>query len=218
MKKYILILVILFCSGCGTLSQLPQPPQNQQQQKRIGNITSNPSGADIYYYDKVNTKRLLGQTPTQITYQSPSLSFMGEGWLFITFSGYETAYWELPREGAIDHNFDLEKDISIQIKESKPPKDKEYLKGVINVVGKCDKFLQSPKMLAASVASEASSEYQKNQIDFPQYKEIILNKYLSLLVSFCVNVANSEYAIQQPILIIQIQNLISKIKLGIGVE
>jgi len=217
MKKILFIIVILFCSGCRTLSQLPQPPQNQQP-KRIGNITSNPIGADIYYYDNVNAKKLLGKTPAQVTYQSPSLSFMGEGWLFITLSGYEIAYWQFPQEGTIDHNFDLEKDISIQIKESRPPKDKKYLKRVVDITGKCDKVLHSPRMLAASVASEANSEYQKLQIDFFQYKQTLLNKYLSLLVNYCGTLANSEYAIQHPVLITQIQNLISKINLGIGVE
>ena len=216
MKKYFFV-TLLFLIGCTTVPALYQPAQNKQP-IRTGNITSNPAGADVFYFDSVNGKKLLGQTPCQITYQSPDSSWIDDGYLFISLTGYETSYLHLKRTGAIDYTFDLNKDISMQIKESNPPQNKEYLKRIIDVIGKCDKLLHSPKMLAASVASEASSENQKLQIDYPQYKETILNKYLSELVNLCVSVTNSDYLLEQPILIVQVQNLILKIKFGIGVE
>lgn len=216
MRKY-LFVALFFLIGCTTVPAPYQPPQNKQP-IRTGSITSNPSGADVFYFDSVNEKKLLGQTPCQITYQSPDASWVDDGYLLIALTGYETSYLHFKRAGAIDYNFDLDKDISMQIKESNPPQNKEYLKRVVDVIGKCDKLLHSPKMLAASVASEANSENQKLQIDYPQYKEIVLNKYLSTLVNLCVSITNSDYLLEQPILIVQVQNLISKIKLGIGVK
>jgi len=218
MRIISIILIVFVCGGCAVsqLNQLPTPQNNQPI--RTGNIASNPPGADVYYFNGVYGKKLLGKTPCTITYQSPDESYAGEGYLFLTLSGYETAYLQFQREGEISHNFELEKDIAIQIKESNPPQNKEYLKRVIDVVGKCDKVLRSPKMLAASVASEASSDYQELEIDFPQYKEIILNRFLSTLVTLTVNIANAEDYAQEPMAIVQMQNLISKIKHGVGVE
>ena len=162
MKKILLIFLAgVFLAGCATA-----PIGNQQRVTRTGNMTSEPSGANIYFVDFVKGKQLLAKTPSPIVYQDPSPLWgeTGRGWIIVSFPGYEDNIWQVPKEGPIDHNFVLEKDISQQIKESNPPKDKEYLKRIIDIVGRCDKMLHSPRMLAAGVVSEANSEYQKLQI------------------------------------------------------
>jgi hypothetical protein len=205
MKKSLCVILLLSLFGCATI-----PPI------RTGMITSTPPGANVYFNNNVTGVKLISVTPCPINYKNPT-SFYNDGWLLISMPGYENDIWRFPKEGPIDHNFILIKDISLQIKESNPPTDKEYLKRVIDVIGKCDKFLHSARILASAVASEANSEYEKFNLDFPQYKDNVTNKYLSTLVNFCIFVSNNECAVENTILIPQIQNLIKKIKTGIGI-
>jgi hypothetical protein len=73
--------------------------------------------------------------------------------------------------------------IAQEIKDDKPKYKKEYLVSALNVVDICDKAINSPKNMIATVSSEAITAYQKMTVRYPEYNNSVLNSYLSRLIN-----------------------------------
>jgi len=214
MKKWLgfghmIILLGIFnlLSGCATLSQ-----------KQEGHLTSIPNGANVYFYEPATNKRLpIGQTPTNAWCKKGIF----DAYIVAELHGYETEEWLLPKSGGIDHHFNLRKGLELRIRNEKDSYDKEFMKRVIDVIGRCDKVLNSPRMLSGSVASEAQTEYQKLKIDYPQIIDTSVNEGLLRLLDKVDRVSSLPKAyyntsIEQN-LVKEIQTLIIKIKVGLGI-
>jgi len=73
--------------------------------------------------------------------------------------------------------------IAMQIKQEKDIYSKEYLLDAVDVIGKCDKFLNTPKYEMFSVSSEINTAFKKLKINHAQYANSVLNKYLSEVIT-----------------------------------
>lgn len=88
--------------------------------------------------------------------------------------------------------------VSEQINQEKSSYNKEYMLGAIDVIGKCDTFLNTPKFQMHAVSSEIKTSYQKLKINFPQYSDSKLNFYLAETVSKISTVSdNAKYVDSQ---------------------
>ena len=88
--------------------------------------------------------------------------------------------------------------IAKEISNEKATYSQDYMLGAVEIVGQCDKFLNTPKYLVNSVASEVKVSYQKLKIKYPQYNDSALNKYLSQLTSKVARVSdNVRYVDEQ---------------------
>ena len=214
MKKWLgfghmIILLGIFnlLSGCATLSP-----------KQEGHLTSTPPGANVFFYEPAtNKKSPIGQTPGNAWCKQGII----DAYIVAEFDGYETEEWPLPKSGRIDHHFNLTKDLVSRIRNERDSFDKEFQKRVVDVIGRCDKVLNSPRMLSGSVASEAQTEYQKLRIDYPQFKDSSVNEGLLRLLDKVDRVSSLPKAyynttIEQN-LVKEIQTLIIKIKIGLGI-
>ena len=84
--------------------------------------------------------------------------------------------------------------VSAQIRQEKDSYSKEYLLEAVDVVGKCDKFLNTPKYQMYTVAAEAKTAFQKLKINYPQYSNSNMNQYLSQIVTNISTICdNSKY-------------------------
>jgi len=88
--------------------------------------------------------------------------------------------------------------ITQEITNEKATYSQNYMLGAVEIVGLCDKFLNTPKYLVNSVGSEIKVSYQKLKIKYPQYNGSALNKYLSQLTSKVARVGdNVRYVDEQ---------------------
>ena len=103
--------------------------------------------------------------------------------VFFLFScaSSQTSYQQPVRQAPISQ-IDPQ-NVSAQILKERDSFSKEYLIEVVDVVGKCDKFLNTPKYQMYSVAVEAKTAFQKLKIKYPQYSNSNLNQYLSEVVT-----------------------------------
>jgi len=89
-------------------------------------------------------------------------------------------------------------DIAGQIGKEKDSYSKNYSLDTLDIVGKCDKFQNVPKYQIYSTASEVRTLYRKLKINYPQYKDSVLNKYLSKLTTKITRVSdNAKYVDEQ---------------------
>ena len=156
-RKRISVVLLFLCitiQGCAVMGE-----------KRIAQITSEPAGAKAYFYQPINDSWFeIGVTPTNYTFRSG----LWEIFLYVEKPGHETQYVFVPNSGDVTHHFILERDFTIQINEEAPKLNKEFKKDVARLLGTFDKALNSPRMLASSVVSEARTQLQELILDYPE--------------------------------------------------
>ncbi|MDI6449390.1 hypothetical protein [Anaerobaca lacustris] len=74
-------------------------------------------------------------------------------------------------------------DIAVQIGSEKSSYSKSYMVDAIEVVGKCDAVLNSPKYLIFSAASEANTAYSKLRIRYSEFEDSALDGFLAKTVT-----------------------------------
>jgi hypothetical protein len=161
MKRLVLIVLAFTFLGCGIKEM---------------KLTSVPSEATVTLYDSYDSRTVfLGRTPA-LSYMTERLKY--DAWLDAEVFGYETTRWLIPKQAPFDHHFDLEK--STKFKPHDEPYPKEYSKAVLDFLGKCDRVIRIPRFKIPEALSEAKTDLQKIQIEFPQYK--LLNRELARLL------------------------------------
>jgi len=73
-------------------------------------------------------------------------------------------------------------DIASQIEGEKSSYTRSYLVDAVEVVGKCDAVLNSPKYLVFSAASEANTAYNKLRITHSEFDNSALDRFLATTV------------------------------------
>lgn len=103
------------------------------------------------------------------------------------------------RESTLPYREQIDpQNIAMEIKKEKETYSKEYLLDALDVIGKCDKFLNTPKYQMYSVSSEIKTSFQKLKINHDQYANSALNKYLSELTTKISTVCdNAKYVDEQ---------------------
>jgi hypothetical protein len=81
--------------------------------------------------------------------------------------------------------------ISTQIRQERDSYSKEYLLEAIDVIGKCEKFSNTTKYQMYSVGTEAKTAFKKFKINYPQYSNSNLNKYLTEVITKISTVCNN---------------------------
>lgn len=203
----ITIIIGLFISGCSLLST-----------QQLGQITSDPQGAHVYFYEpKTGKRKDIGQTPTNAKINQGLFDI----YIVAELAGYDKDSWLVPKSGEISYNFKLSRDIAFQIQQEVGSYSPEYIKRVLDVVGKCDRVISSPRMLAGSAASEARVELQKIRIDFQKYKGNATDRAMARLVDYAealTGVPSQSYNSQYEMtLALDIQSLVKQIRAGLGV-
>jgi len=182
-----------------------------------GRITSNPPGAVVHLQSMEGKRIPLGKTPVQATARQG----IWQTYLVAELDGYDTARWLLPRTGAIAHHFTLERDLANRIREEATAYTVPYKKAILEVVGRGDKVLNSPRMLAGSAASDARTELQKLRLEFPAYRNNAADLGMERMVSTAELVAglprSSYNTATEVILAAQLSDVVKKIRSGLGV-
>lgn len=208
-ERLLCIILMGFC-GCATLSP-----------KQEGRITSNPPGARITANKNLSLEEgdrfHFGYTPCDIWIKQG----LFDTWLFADLNGYETGKWLIPRRGRIDHHFELARDFSLQIKDEKDSYDKEYVRGVIDILGKYEEVLSSPRMLAGIATSKAKTAWEQLRYAYPEYNSRVVDMCLALLfakAAVLTSLPSSAYNTGVEIgLVKEMQQLIRKVKKGLGI-
>lgn len=172
--KDLTFVYIALLTGCTTIPK--QPALNQL----IVTVTSNPENAEVYLYDAEKiSEELLGKTPLRTTI-SRSGTFQ---YLLIKLEDYEDGKRWMSKEDTLYH-FDLEPDLLQQIFLESQEKgySKEFKKRVVEVIGACEKAINSPRMLSASVYADANSLLVQLKIDFPETRSYIIVRALDMCV------------------------------------
>jgi hypothetical protein len=162
-------------------------------------------------------KMTIGATPLDANVQYGSWDM----YLVVEKSGYETEQVLLPRSGDISHHFVLERDYKLQIAEEKSNLKKEFIKEVAQILGTFDKALNSPRMLASSVVSQARSQIQGLILEYPEYSDSATVRALKRLLDkaeFVTSLSSSYYNTRIEVEgAIAVRELIDKIESGLGV-
>ena len=206
---YILITcVILSTFGCAALSP-----------KQMGLITSTPDGARVYFYEEGTNKEVfIGTTPTSAYLQQG----LWDTYLIVKKTGYETSKILLDRSGSISNHFVLVRSAEDRISEESHNFSKDFKKRVAHVLGTYDKVLNSPRMLASSVASEGRSELQDLILDFPNKTDTATVNELKILSSTIESITNLPSAYYGSSVernrVVSASEIMSKIKIGLGLN
>ncbi len=210
-KIFILNCIFLNCisltMGCATTSK---------QLKEI-NIRSTPQGANIsYYYENQDKKTLQGVTPFQASIKQKRDKNI---WVIAELPGYETEILKLEPTGTNPFNQDLalEKDFSIQLKAEREGYSREYIQNITGLLKTCEKILSSHGMLAVSIISMATTEYQDGCAEFPEYKRSTLDRAIQKLLEKMNHVTNLQQSNNHSkhVLLNDINTLITKIYFGL---
>lgn len=199
------ILVTLGLGGCATLSP-----------KQEGVITSDPPSATVYLYESVTDKRIhIGMTPATVWIKRG----LWDMYIVAEKSGYESDRWLAPKSGSITHHFALQRDFASQIRDEVENYSTAYIKGVLEVIGKCDRVLNSPRMMASVAASEAQTELLKMRIEFPKYRNSAADRAMARAVKTAdavTSLSSSSYNTScERNLALELQGLISNIQSGL---
>jgi len=120
------------------------------------------------------------------------------GILAIIGSGPSTQYQRTNVEPAAPAIGINSQDIAKEISKDKSSYTQDYILGAVGVVGECEKFLNTPKYMVNSVASDVKVAYRTLKIKYPKYSGSVLNKYLSELTSKVTRISdNVKYVDQQ---------------------
>lgn len=201
----ILFVMCILLEGCAILSE-----------KQTGRITSDPAGANVYFY-QADQKNAIGSTPCGAYIQYGLVDI----YLVVEKSGYETEQVLVPRSGDISHHFVLERAYNLQIAEEKSNLKKEFIKEVAQILGTFDKALNSPRMLASSVVSQARSQIQGLILEYPEYSDSATVRALKRLLDkaeFVTSLNSAYYNTRTEVKgAIAVRELIDKIESGLGV-
>ena len=63
-----------------------------------------------------------------------------------------------------------------------PSYSPDYIKRVVQVLGTCQKALESPRFMMGSIRSDASSQLDALKLDFPQERASVANKELQIII------------------------------------
>ena len=165
--RILLCLALLSSCGCATLAS-----------RQACNITSNPPGASIYLVsvsaDERGAGTRLGTTP----YQKPIQQGPKTSYLRAELAGYEPAQWQVPDALGFSHHFELEPAISTQVAGELSTYPREYVRGAVDVLGKCDEVLTTPRWLQATAVASANTANEQLKLDFPDQKSSVLARRL----------------------------------------
>ena len=63
-----------------------------------------------------------------------------------------------------------------------PSYSSDYLKRVVQVLGACQKTMESPRFMMSSARSDASSQLDNLKLDFPQQRTSVANRELEVII------------------------------------
>ncbi len=218
--SFIFVSIISGCATVGPMAGVVGPNTDSQHKSR-GKITTDPPGATItffaeYYFDFRNIHtQILGTTPQEIWIQS--FPYDNPPWLSVGLEGYETVRWQPPL-GLFDKHLVLKKDFEEQIKQEFPNLDENYVRNMLDVIGKADKALNSPRMLFSSIVTEARSAKEKLDFDQPSMRETAISQAIDSLIINLLLAGNGQndslqekmFAADAIILIQKIRNALRK--------
>jgi len=203
-------LALLSVAGCAHLGS-----------RQTCDITSEPPGASVYLirsFDKPTAGRLLGTTPCQKWIQQGQTT----GYLRADLEGYESAVWPLPNALRFTHHFVLEPAVSVQVAGELATYSKEYVRACLDVLGKCDEALASPRLLVGTAAAAANTANERLKLDYPDLKASALaralDRTLDELRSLSGPVSVGDATLIDPEAVARAQHLIREIKQGLGVR
>ncbi len=205
MRKSSLILFVLFMTGCATT----QPIENY--------ISTNPSEARVYLNEPATSKNtFVGVTPCKVTFKKRFWDL----YLVIEKNGYETERYPLPITNP-SISINLQETYGRKIEREKTQYSKEFINTAIDVLGLCKRAAHSPRFLAASVASEASTSLDKLKVNYPTQREAALTIALGKAVVMLEQVTSldsSQYnTTQEEMLASQASYYIGEIDKGLGI-
>jgi len=208
--RILLCLALLTSSGCAYMAS-----------RQVCNITSNPPGASLSLtssLDEQTPGRRLGTTPYQKVIQQGA----GTEYLRADLEGYEPAMWPLPDSLRFSHHFELERAISAQVAGELATYPREYVRGAVGVLGKCDKALAAPRMLQGAAAASANTANELLKLNYPALKASVLARELDKAldeVRLLGGVVSGDDATPTELAAAtRAERLISEMKQGLGVR
>jgi len=209
-QRILFCLVLLTSSGCAYMAS-----------RQRCDITSNPPGASLTLvssHDQRGKGIPLGTTP----YRKAIQQGMSPEYLRVEREGYETVMWPLPNALKFSHHFELETAISAQVAEELATYPREYVRGAVDVLGKCDEVLAAPRLLLGTAAASANTANERLKLDYPDLKASVLARKLDGTIdelrvlgglSFGGDWTSTEHGAAD-----RAEHLISEIKQGLGVR
>ena len=189
--------------------------------RQVCNITSSPPGASLSVVRSLDEQApgtRLGATP----YQKGIQQGQGTEYLRADLAGYEPAVWRLPDALRFSHHFELEPAISAQVAGELATYPREYVRGAVGVLGKCDEALAAPRMLQGTAAASANTANERLKIDFPALKTSVLARQLDKAIEevrLLGGVVSGDYRTSaEDAAAARAQHLIGEMKQGLGVR
>jgi len=160
----------------------------------------------------------LGTTP----YVKAIQQGMSPGYLRVELKGYETVTWPLPNALKVSHHFELEPAISAQVAGELATYPKEYVRGAVDVLGKCDEALAAPRLLLGTAAASANTANERLKLDYPDLKASVLSRKLDGAIDELRVLGSpssaADWAATDQRATVRAEHLIREIKQGLGVR
>ncbi len=164
--RILLCLAFLSLSGCAYMMS-----------RQTCNITSNPPGAAVYLVsspDEQSGGTLLGTTPCQKWVQQG----MTSGYLRADLAGHQSVFWSLPNTLRFTHQFELERSVPVQLSADLPTYPKDYVRAALDVLGKCDEAIASPRLLSGTAVAAANTANERLKLDYAGFRSSVLARAL----------------------------------------